>query len=153
MATSAYEAYAESRILSADPLELIQILYETALEAVNAARGHLREGDIAARSKQITRACAILVELSISVRQDVDSAMSQNLIELYDYMQRRLLEANMQQVDPPLAEAGKLLGTLLDAWIQCRKSIAPPEVEMAAASAGTNRWEEPAEAVHELWTA
>ncbi|HBY61333.1 MAG TPA: flagellar export chaperone FliS, partial [Solibacterales bacterium] len=44
-------------------------------------------------------------------------------IELYDYMQRRLLEANARQEDAPLAEVERLLSTVRDGWEECRSSV------------------------------
>lgn len=67
MATSPCEAYLESEILSADPIEPVQILCRAALAAVGNARRCLRQGDIASRSKQITRASVILTELTLLV--------------------------------------------------------------------------------------
>ncbi len=116
-------------------MELIEILYEAALESIEKAIGHLREGDIAARSKALSRAHAILVELGFSLNRDADPKLAANLVELYDYMERRLNEANFQQIEPPLAEVASLLGTLREGWASCRKALlspppaAPPEEE------------------------
>lgn len=145
MPTSAPYKYFESRVLSADPLELIQILYEAAIESVEKAIGHLREGNIAARSKAISRAHAILVELGFSLSRDADPKLAANLIELYNYMERRLNEANFHQTEPPLAEVAKLLGTLLEGWAGCRKALLSP---LPAAAQ-----EEGAEYVGRSWTA
>jgi len=123
MPSNAFAAYLESEIMSADPVELIQILYKAGLEAVGQARRHLQQGDIASRSREITRASAILTELSLAVDRESGGPLSRNLIELYDYMQRLLIEANVEQSEPPLAEAGRLLATLLEAWMNCR----PPQ--------------------------
>ncbi len=119
MASSAQDIYLESRILSADGVELVRILYQAALESVEKARRHLREGDIAARSRAITRAAAVIAELSVSLDHDAGGALSRNLLELYDYMQRRLLEANFYQSEPMLAEISRLLATLLEGWMSC----------------------------------
>jgi flagellar protein FliS len=108
--------YFESDVLSADPVELVRMLYRGAIDAVEKARQHLRQGDIAARSSEITRAGKILVELTLSVNREADPALSGNLVELYDYMQRQLLRANLHQADGPLSEVSQLLSTLLDAW-------------------------------------
>jgi flagellar secretion chaperone FliS len=155
MATSAQQVYAESRVLSADPLELVQILYEAAIESVNSARKYLREGNIPARSNEISQACAVLVELSLAVRPEPDAALAQNLIELYDYMQRRVLEAHMKQADAPLAEVSKLLATLLEGWSKIRAEAAPPASELpeAPAFAAAGRFDEPATYVSQGWTA
>ena len=113
------ESYFENGVQSADPVELVRMLYRGGIDAVERARQHLREGDIAARSAQITRAGAIIAHLTFSVNRDADPAMGANLVELYDYMQRRLLRANLEQADAPLAEVSRLLSTMLDAWAAC----------------------------------
>jgi len=146
MATSTHDAYLESRILSADPIELIQILYEATLGAVEQARRYLQEGDIAARSREISQACAILAELAISVKHDTDPSLAANLVELYDYMQRRLIEANVNQTEAPLAEVSKLLSTLLEGWRGCRPAPDATPAEPPAC-------EEQLEYVGQSWTA
>ncbi len=127
MASSAQDMYLESRILSADGVELVQILYQTALEAVERARRHLAAGDIAARSREITRAAAVVAELASTLNLDAGGALARNLLELYDYMQRKLLEANFYQSEPLLAEVSRLLATLLEGWMNCNPRVAEPE--------------------------
>lgn len=119
------DAYLESKILSADPVELIRLLYQAAIEAVGHARRHLAEGDVAARSRQISKAHAILTELALSLDHEAGGSISRNLAELYDYMQRRLLDAHVRQADEPLAEVAGLLTTLLEGWNHCRLEPAP----------------------------
>jgi flagellar protein FliS len=131
MGNSAYAAYLESKILSADPVELVQILYRAALESVGSARRHLQQGDIAGRSKQISRAMSVITELILAVDRETGGTLAQNLLELYDYMQRRLIEANVEQKEEPLAEVGRLLGTLLEGWMQSRPATSPGTVEIS----------------------
>src|ERR1039457_6284140 len=112
---NAHDAYLESRVLSADPLELVHLLYEAAIAAVREARRYLAEGEIAARSRSITRAFGILQALVAALDHDRGGEISGRLAQLYDYMQRRLLEANFQQTDQPLAEVLGLLAPLAEA--------------------------------------
>jgi flagellar secretion chaperone FliS len=118
--------YLEQEILSANGVELVLILYRAALESLDQARTCLRRGDIAGRSKAISKAAAVLGELTGSVNRAQGGELAASLIELYDYMQRRLLEANIHQLEEPLAETGRLLGTLMEAWSQV------PAAELAA---------------------
>lgn len=118
--------YLESRVLSADGVELVRILYQSALESVEKARRHIEEGDIAARSREISRVAAVLTELSVSLDSDAGGPLGRNLLELYDYMQRRLLEANFYQSEPVLAEISRLLATLLEGWMSCEPQAAEP---------------------------
>jgi flagellar secretion chaperone FliS len=124
---NAHDAYLESRILSADALELVRMLFQACTGSVREARRHLAEGDIAARARCITRAHEILVELTSSLDHERGGDLSRRLAELYDYMQRRLLDANLEQVDAPLAEVLGLLSTLSEGWEGIREQPRPVE--------------------------
>jgi flagellar protein FliS len=110
------ELYLESRILSADPVELIQILYEHAIKFVREARGALAAGDIVGRSKAISRTIGILGELEGSLDKEAGGSIGKNLAALYRYMRKRLTVANLKQEDGPLAEVESLIETLGGAW-------------------------------------
>src|ERR1017187_4829744 len=108
----AHDAYLESRVLSADPVELIRLLYQTGISAVQDARGYLAEGKIMERSKAITKASQVLIQLIAALDHERGGEISRRLAALYDYMLRRLTEANFRQSDEPLAEVLSLLATL-----------------------------------------
>lgn len=113
----------ESEVGTASPLKLVQLLYAGALEAVRSSRRSVRAGDIAARSRSISQANAILNELALSLDHAQSPELSLNLAELYDYVLRLLIEANASQAEPPLAEAESLLITLAGAWDDCARGL------------------------------
>lgn len=106
----------EQDVMSASPAQLVGMLYQGALDAVNAARPHLWAGEIAQRSRQLTRAQMILSELTASLDFARGGDVAKNLGRLYDYMGRRLTEANFQQTEEPLLEVSRLLQNLVEAW-------------------------------------
>lgn len=114
------DAYLDTRVLSADPLELVHILYEHTLAMVADARRHLAEGRIAARGRSISRALAAIDELVNSLDRQAGGSIARNLEGLYQYMRTRLLTANIRQEDAPLAEVESLLRTLDEAWSAIR---------------------------------
>ncbi len=116
MRNNPYEAYANDEILNADPVKLVQLMYRGAIEAVTSGRACLARRDIKGRSRFITRAVLILTELFSSLNHEEGRELSARLAALYDYMQRRLLEANHTQEDAPLAEVEQLLQSLSEAW-------------------------------------
>ena len=73
-------AYVENEILQADPIRLVQMLYRGALLATGKARVHLREGDIPARSRQITKASEIINELTLSLDHQRGGELARNLV-------------------------------------------------------------------------
>jgi flagellar protein FliS len=144
MSHTGREAYLEGRILSADPLELVRMLYQGCSHAVREARRFLAEGDIDGRSRSITKAHEILAELLHSLDRANGGEIAGRLAQLYDYMQTRLIEANCRQEDEPLAEVLGLLATLGEAWEgveeQTRRAAVPPP----------SPWAQPAAAEPEL---
>jgi flagellar secretion chaperone FliS len=108
--------YLESEVLTADPLKLVELLYRGAIDAIQIARTAVKNRDIKLRSRQIGKALAIVNELALSLDHSRAEQISRQLVELYDYMGRRLVEANIQQIEAPLAEVSGLLATLLEGW-------------------------------------
>jgi len=116
MARTIHDTYLEMEVFSADPMKLVGMLYRGAIVAVETARQHLSAGAIRERSRQISKATAILNELQTSLDHQRGGEISRALAALYDYMRRRLIEANTQQIDRPLKEVHGLLTTLAEAW-------------------------------------
>ncbi len=125
------DVYFENSILTAAPADLIALLYRAAIDAISAARRHLAAGDACARSTAINRAVAITCELAGSLDHRRGAAVSRNLAELYDYIQRRLIEANIKQSDDPLKEVFDLYSTIAEAWEAVRRTVARPSSEEA----------------------
>jgi flagellar secretion chaperone FliS len=113
---NAYDTYLEERVLSADPVELVHMLYQAAIASVGDARRHLAERRIADRAKAISKACAILMELNTSLDHERGGEFSVRLSQLYGYMHGRLVEANRRQIEEPLDEVAGLLDTLSESW-------------------------------------
>jgi flagellar protein FliS len=117
--------YFRQEVLSADPMKLVCLLYRGAVQAVRAARSHLRAKQIRERSRQITKAYEIIYELARTLDPQ-HAEISRPLAELYAYMLTRLTEANTKQIEPPLTEVEQLLSTLLEGW----QSASPPGVTL-----------------------
>jgi flagellar protein FliS len=109
-------AYLETRVLSAEPVDLIAMSYEFATLRVHEARSALAKGAIAERCTAISKTIAILGELESSLDYKLGGEIAYNLGRLYGYMRERLTRANLRQEDRPLAEVESLLATLGEAW-------------------------------------
>jgi flagellar protein FliS len=108
--------YFEQMVLSASPVELIRLLYQKAIASTRNAREHLRCGRIPERCSAINNAYLVLGELTSSLRKEAAPELAQRLGALYTYMQGRLIEANLKQLDEPLADVLGLLITLAEPW-------------------------------------
>ncbi len=140
------QAYLENRVMSAEPIELICMLYDRAVELVGEARKSLAAGDVLARSKAISKTLEILAELEGSLNHEAGGKISENLQRLYQHMRTRLMTANVKQQEQPLTEVEGLLKTLGEAWQGVRAKQANATVGGEVSPQGpVNRWggEEP----------
>ena len=125
MSNTTHARYLEAEVLGASPVKLVEMMYRAALQSVVAARRHLRDGNIRERSRSIGKAREIVNELMLSLNHDAGGVISRNLVELYAYIQSRLITANAEQTDAPLAEVEQLLTVLADAWRSVPPAAAP----------------------------
>ena len=128
-ATSSASAYSkvglETRVASADPHELILMLFDGALVAINSAAVSMNNGDIAAKGNSISKAIEIITYgLKASLDAEKGGELSARLAALYDYMCRRLFFANAENNEAALTEVSRLLSDLKDAWAQIRTQVA-----------------------------
>ena len=148
---SAQDSYLESQVLSADPVELIRLLYVAATASVREARRHLAAGAIAERARAITKACQVLTELAVSLDYERGGEIARRLGQLYEYMGRQLIEANVSQMDAPLEEVLDLLGTLSEGWDGIQAKATVPSVEPEKVAVPERAWAQPGESVDSPW--
>ncbi len=105
-----------SGVESASPHRLIQLLMEGALDKLAAAKGFVERGDIAGKGRFIFWAISIIGGLRGSLDMDKGGEISQNLYSLYDYMERRLVEANRNDDIAMIDEVIDLLREVKAGW-------------------------------------
>ena len=94
----------------------MQKLLDAVLERVLLAGGHTRSGNAAARGQEISRAIAIINALRAALDHRAGGELAGNLDALYDYMTRRLAEANAEGNSARLDEVAALMRTLKSGW-------------------------------------
>jgi flagellar protein FliS len=109
--------YVSLRVLTASPMQLVRILYETGVQAVDKAIEAQHSGDVIERGRAVSKAFEVLAELQASLRHDVQEEYSKTLAGLYSYMQRQLMRAHAEQSLSLLNEVSRLLNTLMEGWV------------------------------------
>lgn len=124
---------AETGVSAGDPHQLVNLLYEGALAAVNQARAQMRAKRTADKGMAIGKAIRIIDEgLKVSLDRTAGGQLAFRLLDLYDYMVMRLLQANLRNDEAALTEVATLLGDLRDAWAQIRPAVSVPPTVAAA---------------------
>jgi flagellar secretion chaperone FliS len=92
------------------------MLFEGALERIAQAKGAMAQNQIARKGELIGKAVAIVGGLQGSLNDKEGGALAANLDGLYDYIIRRLSQANFENNPEYLDECGRLLGEIKTAW-------------------------------------
>lgn len=123
VATTYARTYRTNAVLTASPGQLVLMLFDGAIKAMETAQAAfaLKEEDprqIKVINDQILKAQAIIIELQAGLNMEAGGEFAQTMSRLYDYHQRRLLEANLRKDLKVLVEVIGLVGSLRDAWAQ-----------------------------------
>ncbi len=115
----AYAQYKENSIYTSSPEELTLMLYNGLVKFIMQGQKALDDNDLQKAHNSVTRAQDIVREFQASL--DNRFEVSQGLALLYDYMNRRLVEANVQKSKDILEEVLVFAKELRDTWSQAMK--------------------------------
>jgi len=114
----------ESAVMSATPHRLISMLFDGAQASIRAARLHMQNGDVAEKGKAISRAIDIVNQgLLAALDQERGGELAQRLEQIYDYVVRLLLQANLHNDVERLDEAARLLEDIGSAWREIGQQV------------------------------
>lgn len=119
-------------VAEADPHKLIALLLAGACERIRLAEACIANGDQARKGKAIGEACAIVSHLNGSLDHEAGGQIAGNLASLYDYLVRRLTEANLHNDVGALQESLTLLVEIEAAWHAIQPAAAPMTAGAAA---------------------
>jgi len=106
----------ETGVQAANPHQLILMLYDGALFSLGVAEREMRNGNVEQKGKAISRAIDIIGQGLQAALDDRGGELAANLFALYDYMMRRLVQANLDDNAAILQEVAGLLRELKGAW-------------------------------------
>lgn len=100
----------------ASPHRLVQMLMEAALDKIAAASGQAARREFEMKGRNINWAISIINGLRSSLNLEEGGEIARNLDELYDYMVRRLIDANATSDPTIMQEVAGLLGEVKGGW-------------------------------------
>jgi flagellar protein FliS len=121
---------AHGAVDGADPHALVLTLLDAALQRIAAARSCIESGEIRRKASLLHSAVILVAELRGSLNLKDGGALAQNLSDLYEYMTRRLIQANLGSDVRAVGEVQSLLGEIRSAWVAIG-----PQVRQAPAAA------------------
>jgi flagellar protein FliS len=112
--TNPYQAYQQNSMNTASPGELTLMLYNGCLKFIKLAKQGIENKKIEDKHTNIVKAQNIIRELMVTLNMDIE--VSENMMQLYDYLLNRLIEANLQNDAGILEEVEGFVVEFRDTW-------------------------------------
>lgn len=130
-------SYQINDISTSSPGQLVLMMYDGALQAVNQAIHCMAGKDIAGQSKYILKAQDIVNELSLALDMKQGGQVSKTLEQLYQFVLNQLIQANIKSDTMYLESVIKVLTPLREAWSRITEASAEDEAIAEPADPGT----------------
>lgn len=117
--TAAFNAYKQNSVTTASPGELTLMLYNGCLKFLTKAKKAIDEKDIQEKNTNIQKTQAIIAELMSTLKMEEE--VSKQMLPLYEYMNHRLMEANIQNDIAIIEEVEGLVIEFRDTWKEVLK--------------------------------
>jgi flagellar secretion chaperone FliS len=109
-----YQSYQQNSVTTASPGDLTLMLYNGCLKFIIQAKKAIADKNIEAKNTNIQKAQNIIRELMVTLNMDLE--VSENMMSLYDYMNRQLIEANLKSDIAILDEVEGLVTEFRNTW-------------------------------------
>ena len=121
MVTNPYQMYQQQSVMTASQEELLIMLYNGCIRFIKQGMQAIDDKDVPRAHTNIVKAQDIIVEFisTLDMRYDV----AKSLMPLYDYIYRRLVDANISKDAAILNEALGLVTELRDTWVEAAKLV------------------------------
>lgn len=106
----------ECKVAGSSPHMLVAMLFDGILKNLSIASGAIERNDTELKGKRISAAIEIIDNLRAGLDVSKGGELAENLLSLYDYMERRLIESNLKSSNPILVEVSSLVGEIKEGW-------------------------------------
>lgn len=113
-----------AEVEQASPHRLVTMLFNGFLTHVAKAKVATQGEDFEAKARNVQLAMDILVGLKGGLSSDASPELAEHLFELYDYCERRLLDASARRDIAGFDEVDMLIRQIKEAW----EAIEPQDV-------------------------
>ncbi|PCS21981.1 Flagellar biosynthesis protein FliS [Candidatus Enterovibrio escicola] len=97
---------------------MIQMLMSGAIERLIQGKAAMLQGDIAVKGERLGKALDIIISLRSCLSMSDGGEIATNLDALYDFIIRKISEANRDNVDVPIDDVIDILRAIRSAWDQ-----------------------------------
>lgn len=119
MINNPYDQYKQQGVLTASPTELVVMLYEGCIKQLKLSKIFIEEKNYEGANNAIKKAEDIVTELVMGL--DFNYEMARDLLNIYEFVQRSLLELNATKDPEKIEPIIGILEDLRSAWVEVAK--------------------------------
>ncbi|RMF92377.1 MAG: flagellar export chaperone FliS [Candidatus Schekmanbacteria bacterium] len=108
--------YRVTQISTSNRIKTISLLYEGAINFLNQSKIKMQEHDYKSKGIYLSKASRIVSELSNALDPTVNKELTRELERLYEFINFKILEANMKNNPAFIDESIKILKTIKEGW-------------------------------------
>ena len=108
--------YQKTAVATATPLQLVLMLYDSAIRHCEQAVQAIQEKNLPAQHEHLTKAQRILSELTASLDLEAGGEIAKNLFSIYAFCLNSLVEANLKDDAEKVKPCLRILQELRDSW-------------------------------------
>jgi flagellar secretion chaperone FliS len=129
--------YRENAVRGATPIELVVILFDTALDDMRRAASAARASDIEERAAAIRHAMMVLQQLQGTLDFEKGGQVARQFEQFYNLVRAKLLEAQLRNSPELMQQQIQFMSEVRDCWAEAEKQVKPrlPEPAVMAAPA------------------
>jgi flagellar protein FliS len=138
--------YQDTAVRGANPIELVIVLYDAAIEDMRSALAAMRKSDIEVRAGKISHALIVLQQLQGTLDFERGGSAAKQFEQFYNLVRAKLLEAQMRGSTELMQQQIRYMSEVRDCWVQAKRILQPqpgaltPAASTASGEGGPNKW-------------
>jgi flagellar protein FliS len=136
------QVYQDAAVRGANPIELVIVLYDAAIEDLRRALAAMKVSDIETRGAQIGHALLVLQQLQGTLDFERGGASAKQFEQFYNLVRAKLLEAQLRGSLDLMQQQIRYMSEVRDCWVQAKRMLQPRAGAVAAAMATSGNSEE-----------
>jgi flagellar secretion chaperone FliS len=138
--------YQDSAVRGATPIELVILLYDSAIEDMRRALTAMQKSDIETRANEIGHALMVLQQLQGTLDFERGGSAAKQFEQFYNLVRAKLLEAQLRGSAELMQQQIRYMSEVRDCWSQARRVLEPRPASVTPAAGGpsgeggSNQW-------------
>ena len=120
---TAHKQYKQVQVKTANKEKLLIMLYQGCIKFLRLAKKSINNDNIEGANNYIIRSQDIIQELMNTLDMEKGGDISNNLYQLYDFMNRQLIKANVNKDVEKIEVVEVMMKELLDTWKEAIQKV------------------------------